>query len=77
METDRTDKEVLAKGLKTMGASLACLFLGPTLIHIALSNKEKELYIPLLIIAILISALAILLIFKGLNTILNSMFKKK
>lgn len=76
-ETDRTDKEILAKGLKTMGISLACLFLGPTLCHLALTNKEKPLYIPLLIIGILICALAIFLIFKGLSTILDSIFKKK
>ncbi len=72
-----TDKEILVKGLKIMGISLACLFIGPTLIHIALTNKEKPLYIPILIIAILICALAIFLILKGLNTIIDSMFKKK
>lgn len=76
MATNRTDKPVLVKGLKIMGGSLACMFLGPTLIHLALSNKEKPLYIPILIIAVLICSLALYLAFKGLNTIMNSMFKK-
>ena len=76
METNKTDRNILVKGLKTMGISLICLFLGPTLIHIALSNKEKPLYIPILIIAIVICSLAIFLIFKGINTILDSIFKK-
>ena len=77
METKRTDKDILVKGLKTMGAALACMFLGPILIHIAFSNKEKPLYIPILIIAIIICSFAIYLAFKGINTILDSMFKKK
>ena len=76
METNKTDKNVLTKGLKTMGLSLGCMFLGPTLLHIALSNKEKSLYIPILIVAIIICILAVFFAFKGINTILNSMFKK-
>jgi len=76
METHKTDKNILVKGLKTMGLSLGCMFLGPTLLHIAFSNKEKPLYIPILIVAILICSLAVYFAFKGINTILNSMFKK-
>lgn len=76
METNKTDKNILVKGLKTMGLSLGSMFLGPTLLHIAFSNKEKPLYIPILIVAILICSLAVFLAFKGINTILNSMFKK-
>ncbi len=76
METKKTNREVLVKGLKIMGSSLGAMFLGPILIHIAFSNQEKPLYIPILIVAILICGLAIYLAFKGLNTILDSMFKK-
>lgn len=76
METHRTDKNLLLKGLKTMAISLACMFLGPTLYYIALTNKEKPLYIPIIIIAIIVCTLAIFFAFKGINTILNSMFKK-
>ncbi|WP_417889671.1 DUF6095 family protein, partial [Xanthomarina gelatinilytica] len=35
METKRTNKHILVKGLKKMGLSLICMFLGPTLIYIA------------------------------------------
>jgi len=73
---NNTDKEVLLKGLKKMGLSLAFMFLGPTLIYIAFSNNEKPLYIPLLILAISISILAVYFAFKGIKTILDSMFKK-
>ncbi|MCF7569387.1 DUF6095 family protein [Sabulilitoribacter arenilitoris] len=76
METSKTDKNLLVKGLKTMAISLGCMFLGPTLYYIALTNKEKPLYIPILIIAIIVCVLAIFFAFKGINTILDSMFKK-
>ena len=72
-----TDKDVLVKGLKIMGLSVACMFLGPTLFYIAESNSEKALYIPILILAIVICIVAIYLGFKGLNTIMKSMFFKK
>ncbi|WP_238155795.1 MULTISPECIES: DUF6095 family protein [Flavobacteriaceae] len=74
MGTKRTNKEVLIQGLKKMGLSLLCMFLGPTLIYIAFSNQEKPLYIPILIIGCLICGLAIFFAFKGLKTILDSMF---
>lgn len=76
METNRTDKNILLKGLKTLFFALLSLFLGPILISLAFSNKEKTLYIPILIIGCLVGLLAIYLIFKGINIILNSMFKK-
>lgn len=76
METNRTDKNILLKGFKFLFFALLSLFLGPILISLAFSNKEKALYIPILVIGCLISLLAIFFIFKGINTILNSMFKK-
>jgi len=75
MKTKKTDREVLANGLKKMGISLALMFLGPTLLHIAFSNQEKTLYIPLLIAGVVSCACAIYFAFKGINIILDSMFK--
>ncbi len=60
-----------------MGIALIFMFLGPTLLYVAFSNQEKPLYIPILIVAIAICALAIYFAFKGIMTILDSMFKKK
>ncbi|WP_170309944.1 DUF6095 family protein [Seonamhaeicola maritimus] len=76
-ETKRTDREVLAKGLKTMGGSLACMFIGPTLIYISQTKLNKPIDTIMLVIAILICGLAVFFAFKGINTILDSMFKKK
>lgn len=75
METKKTDKDVLTRGIKKMGISLVLMFLGPSFIYIAFSNQEKPLYIPLLIFGIVACISAIYFAFKGLNTILDSMFK--
>lgn len=76
METKRTDKTILIKGIKTLVFALLSLFIGPILMTMALGDKENSLYIPLLIIACLICAMAVFLIFKGIRIIMNSMFKK-
>ncbi len=77
MIENRTNKQILVRGLQRMGISLVLMFVGPTVIYLALSNKEKPLYIPLLVIGIISCAAAIYFAFKGLNTIMDSMFKKK
>jgi len=76
METKRTNKDLLVKGVKTMGGSLLLMFLGPILFYIAATNKEKPLYIPLLIISFIICIGAIILAFKGLKIILEGIFHK-
>lgn len=76
-ENNRTDKEILSKGLKQMGICLFLMFAGPTFLHLALNNEDKPLYIPLLIFSIVLCILAISYLFIGINTIMNSIFKKK
>lgn len=77
METKKTNKDLLVKGLKKMVISLVMMFLGPTLFYIATTNKEKPLYIPILIISLLICGGAIFFAFKGLQIIMDSMFGVK
>ncbi len=76
MESNKTDKAILIKGIKTLVFSLLSLFMGPILLSIAFNNPEKPLYLPILILGCLISAFSIFLIFKGIKMIINSMFKK-
>lgn len=76
LETSKTDKNILFKGIKTLIFAIISLFMGPILLSIAFSNKEKPLYIPILILGCLISTLAIFLMFKGIKTIMDSMFRK-
>jgi hypothetical protein len=76
-ENNRTDKDILTKGLKQMGICLLLMFSGPSLLHLTLDNKDKPLYLPLLILSIILCISAIAFLFIGINTILNSIFKKK
>ena len=76
-KNSRPDKELLGKGLKRMGICLFLMFAGPTLLHVTLSNDNKPLYLPLLIISILLCLGAIAMLFIGINTIMNSIFNKK
>ena len=76
-DKNRTDKDILVKGLKQMGICLILMFTGPTLLHLTLDNKEKSLYIPLLIVSIILCISAVVFLFIGINTVLNSIIKKK
>ena len=74
METKRVNKEILKKGLQSMIISMLMMFAGPTLFYIATTNKEKPLYVPLLIISLIICAGAIIMAFRGLKIIMRSLF---
>ena len=76
-ETKRTDKEVLVKGIKIMLLTAILMFLGPTLFYIGMSNKEKALFIPIIIVASIVLVLAVYFMYKGLKTIMSSMFGTK
>ena len=75
MKNNRTNKTVLLKGIKSMIISAFLMFVGPTLFYIAFSNKEKTLFIPILIVSIILCIGAIVFAFSGIRIILNSMFK--
>ncbi len=74
---NRTDKKVLFKGIKTLAFSLLSLFMGPILLSFAFSKPEDKLYLPLLIMGCAVSAMAVIMLFKGIKTIMASMFDKK
>ena len=75
MNTKRTNKAVLVRGLKVMGVTLLTLFLGPFLLHAGLSNPDKPLSLPLVIMGLLVCGSAIYLGFKGIKIIMASIFK--
>ena len=76
MKTKRTDRDMLSSGLQRLGLSIVLMFVGPTLFFIATTNKEKPLYIPLLILAIIICFGAGFLAFKALQIVMRSFFGK-
>ena len=73
-ETKRTDKDILMKGIKIMLFTAVLMFIGPTLFYIGMSNQEKTLFIPIMIVAIIVLIFAVYFMYKGLKTIMNSMF---
>ena len=70
----RTNKEVLAKGIKTLAMSLGAIIAGPIIVYNAFMNQDHSLYYIVLSIGIIIMLLAVFLLFKGINTILKSFF---
>ena len=75
MQETRTNKKVLFKGIKQLIVSIVFMFVGPSIIYLALSNKEKDMYIVLVIIGFLGCIAAIYFAFKGLSAILESIFQ--
>lgn len=74
MTKNKTDKKLLVKGIKILILAIFTLFMGPILLSAAFANPEKPLYIPLLIVGCLVSGTAIFLGFKGIKTIMDSLF---
>ena len=71
-----TNKELLSKGIKYITISIPCLFIGPAVIHFAFINKLQPLYYLILAIGIGIGITAMVMLYKGLNTIMKSLFNK-
>ncbi|MBP2833940.1 hypothetical protein J8281_17215 [Aquimarina sp. U1-2] len=77
MEPNRTNKELLGKGIQRMAIALIFMFIGPVIIHSAFKNQEHPLYIPILIVGLSGAAFAIFMAFKGIRTIMDALFGKK
>ncbi len=76
-EPNRTDKELLGKGVQRMAIALIFMFISPVIIHSAFKNQDHPLYVPILILGIIGAGFAIFMAFRGLKTIMDSMFGKK
>ncbi len=63
------------KGLKYLAGALPLSFLGPVVLFSSFKNQEHVWFIPVLIFAILAMAAAIYLMFKGINTVMRSLFE--
>ena len=77
MEEHKTDKQLLVKGIQTMGICLILMFLGPTLLHLAFTNKENETFVVVLIIAIIVCLAAMFFMYRGIRLIVGSIFDRK
>lgn len=67
-----TDKEVLQKGITRLMIAIPFIFLGPVLIYIGAGSDHPIIF---LMPGIAFCILAVFLMFSGISTILDSMFK--
>ena len=74
MSKDHTDFDILKKGLKYLAFALPLLFLAPYLLTLSFLNKETYIFYLFLVVGIIAGAGAIYLCFKGINTIMKSIF---
>ena len=69
-----TNKELLGKGIKYLAAALPLAFIGPSILFTAFNNQTHPFYIAVLLVGLLTCALAIFFIFKGISTLMKSLF---
>lgn len=69
-----TNKKVLSKGIKYLAGALPLAMIGPSILFSAFNNQDKPLYFAILILGIIASAAAVFLMFKGIMTVVKSMF---
>jgi hypothetical protein len=69
---DHSNKKILVKGIRTLAMALPLLFLAPYLITLSFLNNNALLF---LIPAVAAGILAIYLGFKGISTIMKSLFE--
>lgn len=70
------NREVLNKGLRILLGSLPTLFIGVFILNSSFKNQKHPLFVYILILGVLICGYAVYLMFKGINTIMKSMFEK-
>ncbi len=76
MKEHKTNRDLLVKGIQNLGICVFLMFLGPTLLYMAFSNQENTTYILVLIISIVVCALAVFFLFRGIHIIMKSLFDK-
>ncbi len=73
----KTNKELLLKGVKFLGYTIAMMFTAPLIIYQAFKNQEHPLYIPVLAVGLVLAIGAVAMGFRGIKTIVDAFFGKK
>jgi hypothetical protein len=68
------NKNNLSKGIKYVSGALPLMFIGPIVINSAFKNQDSPYYELVLGIGILGCVLAVFFLFKGVTTIVKSLF---
>ncbi len=74
MSQKHTDTKLLLKGVKYLAFTLPLLFLCPYILTLSFLNKENFSFYIFLVVGIIIGVFAIFLFYKGIKTILDSIF---
>jgi hypothetical protein len=73
----RTDKDMLVTGLKRLAITVVLMFTAPLILWQAFKNQEHAMFWPVCILGIIVACFAVYMGFKGIMTIMDSMFGKK
>lgn len=71
------NKDLLFKGIKYAVGSIPIMFIGPSVVHNAFINKHTHWHYLVLVIGISLCFLAVFLMYKGIQTMLQSLFNDK
>ena len=71
------NKNHLAEGLKKIFISIFLMFLGPTILFQSFKNEDHPWFLPVLSVSIVVCVLSLFYGVKGLQSIMNAIFKKK
>jgi len=74
MDSKKTNKEVLAKGVKTLAMSLGAIAVGPIILYNAFVNKAHPLFLVVVSFGVIVLFVAIFLILRGVKLIVSSFF---
>lgn len=69
-----TDKNILFKGIRYLFGALPLLVIGPIVINSAFKNEKSPLYLYVLTFGVIVALAAMFLIFKGVTTLVKSLF---
>jgi hypothetical protein len=69
-----TDKDKLGIGLRYLGGATLLSFIGPVVLNSAFKNQDHPLFIAVLIPGAIACIAAVYCMFKGILTIVSSMF---
>lgn len=73
----RTNKDLLVKGLKRLGTTVVLMFTAPFVLWQAFKNEDHPLFWPVCILGVILTGWAVIMGFKGIMTIVDSVFGKK
>lgn len=72
-----TNRKTLGRGIQYLSWALPFMGIGPIAIFNAFQNKYHPFFIPVLGLGIILCACAVFLAFKGINTVVKSLFENE